>query len=250
MYSIVNSRKNAKQSTFGCFIDLKKAFDTVNRTCLWFKVKSMGINGKFYDAIYSLYDNISCCLQINGVLTDKFKISKGVKQGCIISPTLFAVFINDLATDLRALNTGIDIDGVIINMFMYADDRVLLSETETGMQKMFDVVASWCEKWRLLINIEKTCVLHFRPQNRPRSKYVFQIGTDVIDYLDKYRYLGIWFTEHLDLAYTARELSKAANRALGVVTTKFLQSGGMDYRVFQKLYESLVEPILMYCAGI
>jgi len=64
------------------------------------------------------------------------------------------------------------------------------------------------------------------------------------------RYLGLWFTEHLDKSLTARELSKSAGRALCALYTKFILAGGMSYSIFKTLYESLVEPVLFYGVGI
>ncbi len=60
--NIVRFQKSKKRSTYVCFIDAKKAFDIVNRTCLWYKLKKMGINGKMMGAIESLYQNINCAI--------------------------------------------------------------------------------------------------------------------------------------------------------------------------------------------
>ena len=68
----------------------------------------------------------------------------GVKQGDNLSPTLFALFINDLAEELKTLNCGISINGVSLCCLLYADDLLLLSDTEDNMQRMLDYV-SYCE---------------------------------------------------------------------------------------------------------
>ena len=69
-----------------------------------------------------------------------------------------------------------------------------------------------------------------------------------IEVTDRYKYLGLWFQEHLDVKYANTELSKSASRALSVLYTKFKNAGGMAYDVHCKLYSSLVEPILFYCS--
>ena len=129
---------NTNNSTFACFIDLKKAFDSVNRNCMWFKLKQLGIGGNFYSAVRSLYDNVRSCVQLNGLLTETFGIARGVKQGCLLSPTMFSIFINNLADVLRDANLGINVDDVIVNLLMYADDIVLLAESEENLQRMLD----------------------------------------------------------------------------------------------------------------
>lgn len=60
LYSVINERKLSRLSTFSCFIDLEKAFDNVNRDCLWYKLQKYGINGKLSNAVKSLYDNSAC----------------------------------------------------------------------------------------------------------------------------------------------------------------------------------------------
>ena len=184
------------------------------------------------------------------MLTDTFRVQRGVKQGCLISPTLFSVYINDLADDLKSANLGVNVNETIINLLMYADDVVLLTDAADKLQRMLNIVHSWCRKWRLTVNGGKTKIVHFRPTDIPRSDIAFSIGDINIGYCDKYKYLGLWFTEHLDLNVTVRELTKAANRALGCLTAKYMHLGGMPYSVYCKLYETLVEPILYYCVGI
>ena len=250
LYSIVNDRKLSRLNTFTCFIDLKKAFDNVNRDCLWYKLMKYGINGKILNAVKSLYNNTACCVRLNNKLTSMIPVYSGVKQGCLISPTLFAIYINDLATDIKALNKGINIDGTNISILLYADDIVLLATSEIDLQSMLNCVNNWCFKWRLSINCDKSNIVHFRSNSIERSSFQFNCGDYVITYTDSYKYLGLWFDEHLSWDKAIRELSKSASRALGCLTTKFYVCGGMNYHVFTKLYESLVQPILLYGASI
>ena len=92
--SIIEKRIKSKQNTFVSFIDMRKAFDNVNHQCLWFKLQKCGIGGHMLKAIQSLYQNVSYSVKVNGHLTPWFNITKGVKQGCTLSPTLFQVYIN------------------------------------------------------------------------------------------------------------------------------------------------------------
>jgi len=91
LYSVINDRKISRQSTYVCFVDLKKAFDSVNRHLLWYKLARTGIDGKFIGAVTSLYENVNCCVKINNDRTPWFKVSSGVKQGFVLSTTLFSL---------------------------------------------------------------------------------------------------------------------------------------------------------------
>ena len=79
-------------------MDAKKAFDTVQKDCLWYKLISIGINGKILKAVQSLYENVNCAVRINNHLTPFAEVHQGVKQGFKLSPTMFSLYINDLAS--------------------------------------------------------------------------------------------------------------------------------------------------------
>ena len=250
LYSVINKRKLNKHSTFACFVDAKKAFDTVNRDCLWYKLLTMGISGKMFHAVKSLYDNVKCAVKVNDVITPFLDVILGVKQGCKLSPTLFAIYINDLAEEIKSLNCGLEIGDDQLALLLYADDIVLLAPTEESLQLMLNKLNEWCAKWRLLINQEKTKIVHFRPVSIQETQYNFVCGELALEKTSTYKYLGLWFHEHLDMKFAVNELTKSASRALSALYTKFLNVGGMDYDVFCKLYESLVEPVLFYGASL
>ena len=139
----------SKQSTFVCYIDALKAFDKVNRHCLWYKLMKLGVNGKFLHAVQAMYDGSLPRVRVNNSFTDVFDVNSGVRQGCVLSPTLFSIYINDLANEIDALHCGIDIDGVMLSSLFYADDVALIAPDEQSLQRMLDCVASWCSRWRI-----------------------------------------------------------------------------------------------------
>ena len=248
--SIINNRKTSRKSTFGCFVDAKKAFDTVNRDLLWYKLHQIGVRGKMLSALQSLYHDIKCTVRLNNTFTDTFPIHSGVKQGCNLSPTLYSVYINDLAEDIRNSGLGVHIDDFTLGILMYADDIVLIAETESDLHKLLDILDRWCRRWRLTINQEKTKVVHFRSANKPRSDVDFKCGDIDIAYSTNYKYLGLWLDEHLNMQCTVNELAKSASRALGALISKFSYAGGMTFDVFDKLFKCLVEPVMNYGSSI
>ena len=95
LYFLLENRKLNKLDTYACFVDFRKAFDSVTRELLWQKMAANGINGKYLDCIQALCTNMTSSVRINDDFSPPFSINRGVKQGCPLSPTLFNIFIND-----------------------------------------------------------------------------------------------------------------------------------------------------------
>ena len=122
---------------------------------LFFKLLKYNISGKIYNAIKSLYINTLSCVKLNDKLSNWFETISGVRQGDTLSPTLFSIFINDLAVELNKLKLGIKIGNTCISIILYADDVALLAENEENLKKMLCFVDQWCKKWKLGINSSK-----------------------------------------------------------------------------------------------
>ena len=172
----LNSLIQNRQSTFATFDDFRKAFDCVYRNLLQYKLQLNGIDGPMYNAIASLYSNTESCVSLNGFQTEWFNCTNGVRQGDNLSPTLFSIFINDLANEIKEANRGIPVNDDNICLLLYADDIVLLEENENDMQHVLDILWKWCEKWRINVNISKSNIMHFRRDQLPRSTFNFKIG--------------------------------------------------------------------------
>ncbi len=98
-----------------------------------------GVKGHIYETIKAIYQETICSTNVNNMLTEWFDTNCGVKQGDTLSPIIiFGIFINDIVDDVKSVNIGINIDGINVCILLYADDIVLLSETEEGLQKLLD----------------------------------------------------------------------------------------------------------------
>ncbi len=177
---------------------MKKSFDSVNRTCLLDKLRNIGVNGNIYFAVKTIYENVSCAVLVNGIYTDWFAGDLGVKQGCILSPTLFSVYINDLAKVIKELDCGIVMENYELNILLFADDIALIADSPQSLQDMLDTLSKWCSKWRLYIDIDKTKIVHFRMPSIVKTEYNFTCSGNNICVVDSYKYLGLMFNDHLD----------------------------------------------------
>ena len=181
--TILRNRKTVGLNTFLTFIDFQKAFDSVDRGLLLFKLSQIGIFGKFYNAISAMYANPRARIILNEYETEYFDCPIGVKQGDTISATLFAIFINNLAEEIKNSGVGLELNShfedfdvensLFVNILLYADDIVLLTSNETDMQFLLNLVEIWCSKWRLEVNLTKTNVMHVRATRCKKSIYMF-----------------------------------------------------------------------------
>ena len=248
--SIIQTRKLQKRSTFTAFIDFKKAYDTIDRNLLFTKLHDIGIYGKMYQALLSIYKNVQCCVRVNNVCTEWFNVKFGLKQGCLLSPLLFNLYINDLANLLNSLSLGVDIDGENVCALLYADDLVLIASSEGDLQNLLHVLHTWTIENKMTVNLSKSKVVHFRPKCINKSRYVFKCGDDVMEIAENYVYLGLFLNEFLDYSFTASYIAKAAGRALGLLIAKVKAAGGLPFSVFTKLYDNTVFPVISYAASV
>ena len=133
---------------------------------------------------------------------------------------------------------------------MYADDIVLLADSEHDLQSMLDVFHLWSGKNAMQLSVNKTKVVHFRPKSIGRTEFQFKIGNAHIDVIEKYVYLGLTLNEFLDYNVTARCVSQSAGRALGLLIAKSKSLGSMPYKVYSKLYDTMVWPVIAYGAAV
>lgn len=251
--SIVQNRLFEKKDTFACYIDFRKAFDCVDRGLMWSKLQvRYGLDGNILNALKALYSKVDCAVDVNCDLTEWFDVSCGVKQGCILSPTLFAMFIDDLVDCLKEKNCGVMCGDCSVASLLYADDIVLLAPDEQSLQSLLDAVEEWCRKWRMSLNISKTKIMHFRKKVRgkKRAERDFVFGREVIEYAEQYKYLGLTITEHLDWDKALGEVLRKANRALALLNSRAKACGGLHFKTYTMLYNQLVQPIIMCNACI
>lgn len=251
LVSIIRNRKITNKDTFVCFVDMSKAFDCVNRNKLLNLLSNnINVGTNMHHAIASLYRNTTARIQLNGYFTDPFDILSGVKQGDTLSTTLFAIYINTLATDIKKLNKGIDIDGQNVSLLLYADDIAIIAENEENLQTVLNCLNDWCKSWKMNINETKTKIIHFRKASKDKTSFKFNCGQKRIEVTEQYKYLGCTLNESLDLSNTARALSNAASRSLGANINKLKQIKGMHYKTYTELYNKCVCTISDYCSGV
>lgn len=109
-------------------LDLRKAFDFIDRDMLLYKLLLNAIDGKVYSALKSMYEHIVSCIRINNTLTSWFDCKSGVARGSNLSPMLFAIIVNDLVREVNELGLGVNINNSAVSILLYADDIALVAK--------------------------------------------------------------------------------------------------------------------------
>ena len=175
---------------YSCFVDFRKAFDLVPRDILLKKLLNFGINGKFFNIIRNIYMNDNARMKLNGKCRPPFDINIGVRQGCILSPLLFNIFLSDLAKSLHK----IEFPAVgNINSLFWADDLVMFSDSDAGLQVMLKTLEIYCKENELTVNTKKTKCMVFN-KNGTLLLRPFYLNNVQLECVRVYKYLGFIIT--------------------------------------------------------
>ena len=245
--TIIDCYKRQKKHVYACFVDLSKAFDTVWREGLYFKMIVSGLSTKFVKLIQSMYTNVRARIKIDNHLSREFCVRNGTKQGCNFSPSLFNLYINDLISIINKSNCNpVRLADKFLSVLLYADDIVLLSENRKGLQQMLNILNAYCLKWKLSINVNKTKIVIFNS----RKHFQFTLGSKVINNSNHYTYLGIEIKRDGSFSSGIQNLVTKANRAYFSWNKNFNIYNGTPLNTLVKLYSSTVKPILLYGSEI
>jgi hypothetical protein len=169
------------------FLDLAKAFDTVDHKILLDKLYNIGIRGNAHDLIKSYLTDRVQTVKIRNTISDSCKLNAGVPQGTILGPLLFIIYVNDL---LNSLPSG--------SVLSYADDTADVSaestwkETENKLNSLLNFINIWLKANKLSLNVNKTVYMPFGNycDTVPLDLNI-KIGDKIINSVNNYKYLGI-----------------------------------------------------------
>ena len=128
-----------QKNVYICFLHYIKAFDKVEHKTLIEMLELLDIDGKEIDLIADLYWSQQACVNIDGTFSEWFTVERGLRQGCNLSPDLFARYANRIMKVVKELD-GIHIGGININNILYADDTTLIADSEANLQNLLNAV--------------------------------------------------------------------------------------------------------------
>ena len=255
---LANYYINENKQLYCAFVDYSKAFDFVDRTYLWQKLINSNVNGKILNVIRNMYKNAKSHVSVKNVLSDPFPCQVGVRQGENLSPLLFAIYLNDFKAFLSEKYNGLTrISDSILNemnvylkifCLLYADDTLVLAESAAQLKKALNGLNSYCNKWALKVNLDKTKVIIFS-KGKIRKHKSFAFGNNTVDVVEDYVYLGTTFNYNCKFDKAKKKQVLQAKKATFSLLTKVRQLT-LAVDVFKELFERLVIPVLLYGSEI
>ena len=261
----------SNKGAVGVFVDIRKAYPTVFREGLFLKLAQKGITGKTWRVLRDMYDGLTSQVKVAGQLaTDEgsdgiaagvYEVETGLMEGAILSPLLYTVFIDGLARALEETGLGCRVYGKWVGALYYADDLCLLAPNDDDMQKMLDVLHTYCKDWEFEPSYDKTKVVHF--DNKPAEHAELYLkgmhgapntgsaSDDRVGRTDQYPYLGIIFSSDCKFTKHVRQVVVPKMRQAKERMRKY-KSGmdGMNVTQMSTVLRAVVEPHMMYCAAV
>ncbi|KAH6591601.1 hypothetical protein BASA50_008575 [Batrachochytrium salamandrivorans] len=169
LVDIIQRRQNAGLNTHVLFIDIRKAFDTVPVGALLWKLQNMGFPRRTLAFLKALYTSSSARAQAGSLLSDPFRVQRGVRQGCPLSGLLFNLFINDILDGVAPITVpGLPRDTNPIRGLMYADDVAVFADSEQSLLAASTAIEQWANQWEMQFGVAKCGIISFTGHLAPR----------------------------------------------------------------------------------
>lgn len=232
------------------YVDLCKCFDTIYRNALWMKLYKAGIQGKILRIIKDMYQKVKSCVRNGNSYTDYFEYAVGLRQGEIMSPILFSLFVEDLELFLQDnTNSGLLIDDIVLMLLLFADDMVIFGKSPQELQTNLNMLHEYCKIWGLKVNTTKTKIMVFRKRGGLLRNESWTYNGVNIDVVNDFNYLGTVFNYTGNFTLNQTYLSGKALQSLNVLLVNCTKLN-LKPKLLCQLFDAFVGSILNYSSEI
>lgn len=236
------------------FVDFSKAFDCIPRILLWDVLKKKGLKGKMSNIIKSMYEEVKSAVRLNKYeMTEYFECVSGVKQGCVLSPILFSLYVSELELMLKESKTnGTELlsNNELAYSLMYADDVCLMSDTVIDMQRKIRCLENFCSLFGLSVNLKKTKMIVFRKGGIIKRSEKWRFRNENITVTSYYSYLGMIFSSRLLWTTCIENLCSKASKLISRTRSLCKRYDNIDPRILFKIFDIKIKPLILYGSEI
>ena len=222
-----------------CFLDASKAFDRVNHWYLFDKLIKRGLPSVIVRLLSVWYSTQLFSVKWCDASSCKFNVSNGVRQGGVLSPYLYNVFIDDLSDALNKSKMGCNINDCFINHVCYADDSVLIAPSPTALQHLIDICQNYANSNEIIYNIKKTTCMSIKPRSLKNLNVPnIYLNGKKLSWSDNQKYLGVYLcNDRSDVKDLSREMRAIYARG-NILLRKFSKCSDEVKRCLFKTYLS------------
>lgn len=248
----VDSAIHTAQPLYCCFLDLKGAYDRVQRPLLWQVLQRLGVHGRMLGALQSLYANSTVAMRVGGRTGLRVPSETGVRQGCPLSPTLFGLFLDGLhqyialhcPTEGPMLHGGRPVPDLA-----YADDVTLLAVSPEGLQRLIACASAFCAAVGLAISPGKTNIVVFGSPD-PVS-FPWTCDGQPVQCCSSVKYLGLMVDSQRGILQTFTFLHQKMWAAWSQLRRQYANLRcAMSISLLLRVYEVCVPPVASYACEL
>ena len=180
---------NRGSRVFCGFLDASKAFDRLVHSGLFIKLMERKTPIVLLRIIMSWYSGLKCRVKWGDHFSDWFEITAGVRQGGVLSPDFYSIYVDKLISYLMKLGVGCYVCGLFAAALFYADDMAILSPSIRGLQILLNACADYCQEWDICLNVKKTKCLYYGK----KCDFIADVMIDgkKVEWVDQWPYLGV-----------------------------------------------------------
>ena len=234
--------RNRSHRSAVVFLDMRKAFDTVDHSILLRKLRALGLGPSFIDWIKNYLLDRQQQTRANDVTSSKATVNRGVPQGSVLGPLLFVAYVNDVC---EVIPHG--------SSYLYADDLAVLVSGKNvdticvSMQENLDSLAAWCNTNKLTVNTAKTKVLWaYSPRSIPDlTNTTLFMNNEQLNVVEEFNYLGAVLDTYMSL-------SPHLKKTINLVQVRLDQlrriRASSDRNASSSVYVHMIRSIIDYCS--
>ena len=238
---------------FMAFMDLEKAYDRIDRDALWKVMGIYGIGGKLLSAVKSFYIESRACVRVGDEESEWFAVEVGLRQGCVMSPWLFNIFIDGVVREVRArtLGRGVGMVGergeeLQVNQLLFADDTVLMADSEEKLRRVVCEFGKVCNRRKLKVNVNKSKVMVCNRRAQLENLDV-RVEGERLEEVDDFKYLGGVITGDASIGMDVQQRVNGGMKVFGAVKSMW-KVKSLSMKGKRAMYQGIVVPTALYGA--
>ena len=239
------------KEVFFAFLDLEKAYDKIDRAAMWNVLRQYGIGGRLLKAVQSLYKDSKACVRVCEEMSEWFQVKVGLRQGCVMSPWLFNLYIDGVVREVNGRVGGHGLrllDGNEndweINQLLFADDTVVVADSERKLCQLVTEFGRVCERRKLRVNVGKSKVMRCT-RNGAGVRLNVTLNGEVLEEVDQFKYLGSVIAANGGVEADVRNRVNEGCKVLGAMKG-IIGNRGVNMNVKRVLHERVIVPTVTY----